>query len=72
MSYLLTVPCGCVVHVVRDPRTNHVQTRVIAQRGATCHWRNHDVGVRFFLWEMLPEPAHRQAPERVERAIEWQ
>ena len=71
MSYLLTVPCGCVVHVVRDPCTSHTHTRVIAQRGATCLWRNHDVGVRFFLWEMLPDSADRHAPQLVEHAIEW-
>ena len=71
MSYLLTVPCGCVVHVVRDPSTNHARTRVIAQRGATCLWRHHEVGVRFFLWEMLPDSAARQPPGRVEQAIEW-
>jgi hypothetical protein len=44
---------------------------VIAQRGATCLWRHHEVGVRFFLWEMLPDPAARQPPTRVEQAIEW-
>jgi hypothetical protein len=67
MSYLFTVPCGCVVHVVREPNP----TRVIVLRGADCFKPGHDVGRRLFLWEMLPDPVRGQAAERVERGIEW-
>ena len=71
MPYLLTAPCGCVVQVVSDPPAHDLHTRVIARRGTTCFWRRHDVGVRFFLWEMLPDSADRHAREHVVDAIEW-
>lgn len=55
MSYTLTLSCGCTVYVACHPRTRVAHSRVIEFRGPSCRVRRHDVGVRLFLWEMLPE-----------------
>ena len=55
MSYNLTVRCGCVVYVSCDPKTGFAHSRVIERKGADCRVRTHDVGVRLYLWELLPE-----------------
>jgi len=58
MSYNLTVQCGCVVYVSCDPKTGFAHARVIERKGEKCLVRKHDVGVRLYLWELLPEPAN--------------
>ena len=57
MSYNLTVRCGCVVYVSCDPKTGFAHSRVIERKGDDCRVRTHDVGVRLYLWELLPEPS---------------
>ena len=57
MSYNLTIQCGCLVYVSCDPKTGLAHDRVIERRGPLCSVRNHDVGLRIYLWELLPEPA---------------
>jgi len=54
MSYNLSLSCGCVVYVSCHPRTRVAHTRVIETRGATCSVRRHEVGLRLYLWELLP------------------
>jgi hypothetical protein len=56
MSYDLTLHCGCVVYVSAHPATRVVHTRIIQSRGARCGVRRHEVGLRLYLWELLPEP----------------
>jgi len=63
MSYNITLTCGCVVYVSCSPRTRVAHTRIIQTRGPDCRVRKHDVGVRLFLWELLPA--------RDERPVEW-
>ena len=59
MSYNLTLQCGCVVYVSAHPRTRIAHTRIIQSRGKTCRVRRHEIGLRLYLWELLPDPAHR-------------
>ena len=54
MSYNLSLSCGCVVYVSCHPRTRVAHTRVIEARGAACCVRRHEVGLRLYLWELLP------------------
>jgi hypothetical protein len=56
MSYNLTLQCGCVVYVSAHPKTRIAHTRVIQSRGSGCRVRRHEVGLRLFLWELLPDP----------------
>jgi hypothetical protein len=53
-SYTLTLQCGCIVYVSCHPDTGIAHTRVIEQRGKSCHVRQHDVGVRVWLYDFLP------------------
>ena len=62
MSYHLTLQCGCVVYVSTHPATRIAHTRVIQSRGAACAVRRHETGLRLYLWELLPDPAHRPDP----------
>jgi hypothetical protein len=55
MSHTLTLACGCVVYVSCHPKTNVAHSRIIEQRGASCGNRKHAIGVRLWLWEMLPD-----------------
>lgn len=55
MSHTLTLACGCVVYVSCHPKTNVAHSRIIERRGAACGNRKHAIGVRLWLWEMLPE-----------------
>jgi hypothetical protein len=55
MSYTLTLQCGCIVYVARNPATHVAHTRVIQSRGPACPYRRHEVGLRLYLWELLPE-----------------
>ncbi|HEY7292102.1 MAG TPA: hypothetical protein VH583_19865 [Vicinamibacterales bacterium] len=63
MSYNLTLQCGCVVYVSRNPHTNIAHTRIIQSRGPACRNRRHEIGLRLFLWELLPDPALRGSPQ---------
>jgi hypothetical protein len=63
MSYNLSLSCGCVVYVSCHPRTRVAHTRVIEARGAECGVRRHEVGLRLYLSELLPQP--------IRRAVEW-
>ena len=58
MSYNLSLTCGCVVYVSCHPLTRVAHTRVIEARGAACSVRRHEVGLRLYLWELLPQPLH--------------
>jgi len=56
-SHCLTLQCGCVVYVSCHPTTGVAHTRIIQSRGEACRVRRHEVGLRLFLWELLPESA---------------
>jgi hypothetical protein len=60
MSYNLTLQCGCVVYVSAHPKTRLAHTRIIQSRSQHCRVRRHEVGLRLYLWELLPDPAHVQ------------
>jgi hypothetical protein len=60
MSYNLTLQCGCVVYVSAHPETRIAHTRIIQSRGAECRVRRHEIGLRLYLWEILPEPTDAQ------------
>jgi len=62
MSYNLTLQCGCVVYVACNPASGLSHTRVLEKKGPLCRMRQHEVGLRLFLWEILPDPAHRPRP----------
>jgi hypothetical protein len=62
MSYNLTLQCGCIVYVACDPKSGLSHTRVIETKGRWCRAQRHEVGLRLFLWEMLPEPPYRPQP----------
>ncbi len=57
MSYNLLLECGCTVYVACDPRTKEAHTRVIEFRGGRCAVRRHEVGLKLYLWELLPDRA---------------
>jgi hypothetical protein len=59
MSYTLTLHCGCVVYVSCHPKTRVAHTRIVQARGRECTVRNHDIGHRLYLWEMLPDRVDR-------------
>lgn len=56
MSYTLTLQCGCVVYVSQNPATKIVHTRILQSKGPSCLNRRHEVGLRLYLWELLPLP----------------
>lgn len=62
MSYNLTLQCGCRVYVACHPTTGIAHTRVLETRGGACRDRRHAVGLRLYLWELLPSPSHRPEP----------
>jgi hypothetical protein len=64
MSHDLTLQCGCVVYVSAHPETGVAHTRIIQSRGSDCRVRRHEVGLRLFLWELLPDAAHRAEFDR--------
>jgi hypothetical protein len=66
MSYNLTLQCGCVVYVSCNPTTRLAHTRIIQTRGGRCGIRRHEVGLRLYLWEILPDPVYRPLPEWAE------
>ena len=57
MSYNLLLDCGCTVYVACEPKTKEAHTRIIEFRGASCAVRKHDVGLKLYVWELLPERA---------------
>jgi hypothetical protein len=59
MSYNITLQCGCVVYVACHPHTGVAHTRILEQRHPSCRMRRHEVGLRLYLWELLPDPSHR-------------
>jgi hypothetical protein len=61
MSYTLTLQCGCVVYVARNPATHVAHTRILQSRGQACTHRRHEVGLRLYLWELLPPRPNGQA-----------
>ena len=70
MSHTLVLHCGCVVYVACDPKTLVAHTRIVESRGRACRIRNHEVGARLYLWEILPE---RVQPPDVDAkdAVDW-
>lgn len=66
MSYNLLLDCGCTVYVACHPRTREAHTRIIEFRGARCAVRRHEVGLKLYVWELLPErsPARPVVPDR--------
>jgi hypothetical protein len=54
MSRVLTLQCGCVVCILSDEHTGITEKRVLEARGSECHIRGHEVGVRVYLWDLLP------------------
>jgi hypothetical protein len=66
VSYNLTLQCGCLVYVACDPQTHLAHTRILEKKSpAACTARRHDVGLRLYLWELLPDPIYRPRPEFV-------
>jgi hypothetical protein len=63
MSYTLTLQCGCVVYVSRNPTTHVAHTRILQSRGPSCVNRRHEVGLRLFLWELLPAASASPSPD---------
>ena len=66
MSYTLSLQCGCLVYVSCHPATRVAHTRVIQTRGPSCHVRRHEVGLRLYLWEILPDKIHGTGLERTD------
>jgi hypothetical protein len=62
LSYNLGLQCGCVLHVSRHPETGMVRSRVILSRGPQCGDGRHQVGLRLYLWEILPDRKRRLRP----------
>ena len=62
MSYNLTLQCGCVVYVACDPKTGLSHARVLETKSPWCRARRHEVGLRLFLWEILPDPSYQPRP----------
>lgn len=56
MSHTIPLWCGCRAHVSCHPDTGIAFSRILEARGSACPFERHDVGVRLWLWEMLPEP----------------
>jgi hypothetical protein len=73
MSYTLTLECGCTVYVACDPLSRVAHSRVIERVGSRCGIRRHEVGLKLWTWELLPQPASRPIerstapPDRVRR-----
>ena len=65
MSHSLTLQCGCVVYVACDLKSRFAHTRILEEKGSTCGARRHEVGLRLYLWELLPDPAYRPRPRFV-------
>ena len=57
MSYNLLLDCGCTVYVACHPQTKEAHTRISEFRGTRCAVRRHEVGLKLYVWELLPERA---------------
>ena len=64
MSYTLTLDCGCTVYVACDPKTQAAHTRVLESRGPACHVRKHEVGLKMYVYDLLPD---RAVPRQTQR-----
>ncbi len=71
MSHTLTLQCGCLVYVACHPKTTVANTRVIERRGSGCPVRKHQVGVRLYLWEILPAQWSRNVGTQ-DSAVKWE
>ena len=71
MSYTLTLDCGCHVYVSCDPQTQVAHTRVLERRGASCPLRKHEVGLRMYLWDLLPDRQPSVAPRATRDWSGW-
>jgi hypothetical protein len=69
MSYNIALQCGCIVYVACHPQTGIAHTRVLEQRHPSCQVRTHEVGLRLYLWELLPDPSYR--PTVVFSSDQW-
>ena len=56
MSYTLTLACGCTVYVHQGVHRAAAPVRTLQGRGDCCPTPGHAVGVRVWLWELLPDP----------------
>ena len=65
MSYTLTLACGCTVYVQQDVHRAAAPVRTLQGRGDRCPTPRHAVGVRVWLWELLPDPP--MVPPREEK-----
>ena len=70
MSYTLDLPCGCVAYVACDPASGVAHTRVIEARGLGCEVRRHEVGLKLYLWDLLPDRRQLRDDRWEERADE--
>jgi hypothetical protein len=62
VSHSLNLACGCTVYVSCHPIIKVAYTRIIERRGPQCTDRRHGVGVRLWLWDLLPERQARRSP----------
>ena len=69
MSYTLTLDCGCIAYVAAEAGESQTPTRVLQSRAAACRVKSHQVGVRVWIWELLPGPASASATRRARRAV---
>jgi hypothetical protein len=73
MSYTVTLECGCTVYVACHPLSRVAHARVIERVGNQCNIRRHEIGLKLWVWELLPqsssEPVERSGvpPERPRR-----
>lgn len=72
MSYHLTLPCGCVVHVSCHAQTRLARSRTLQARAHACPVPRHVVGRRIYLWDLLPQPAMAASAEWADGgSIQW-
>ncbi len=69
MSYNLTLQCGCIVYVACDPKSGLSHARVIETKGPRCRTMRHEIGLRLFLWEILPDASYRTQPVFVSNGL---
>lgn len=64
MSYTLTLDCGCTVYVACDEKTHVPHARVLERRGQHCQVRKHEVGLKLYVWDLLPDRGPARHPQR--------
>ena len=67
MSYTLTLDCGCTVYVSAALTGSMIPTRVLQSRDPDCRVEGHRVGVRIWLWELLPQAVRVSDRRRLPR-----